>query len=354
MKRGADNENGTVLLTTLLIMTIMAAITVALLEDIQLAVKRTINIQAYAQADWQADGAEDFVRAYLENDFADLAPEAKGALLQSRTPLVLPTPGGVITLTLKDASQCFNLNALVDADGNRQDVAVLEFVRLAELLGLPQNQATALANTLVDWQDPNQQQSAGGAEDGTYLRKNPPYRTADTALRGPEELRALHGMDEDLWELFRPFVCTGEVGMMPAINVNSLSIDRLIILAAALSETTDTTTAAVPAAEALLRDRPITGYSGADQITQILEGTGIEGLTAARLGTDVSSVFVEVVTEVGPAERVRSYRFDGLLGVDGTEADGPSLTYRGWGRETFRPEIETQAEANSESEGDAR
>ena len=96
MKRGADNENGTVLLTTLLIMTIMAAITVALLEDIQLAVKRTINIQAYAQADWQADGAEDFVRAYLENDFADLAPEAKGALLQSRTPLVLPTPGGVI------------------------------------------------------------------------------------------------------------------------------------------------------------------------------------------------------------------------------------------------------------------
>jgi len=42
-------------------MTVMAAITVALMEDIQLSVKRTVNVQAYAQADWQADGAEDFV-----------------------------------------------------------------------------------------------------------------------------------------------------------------------------------------------------------------------------------------------------------------------------------------------------
>lgn len=332
-------------------MTIMAAITVALMEDIQLSVKRTINVQAYSQADWQADGAEDFVLAYLTNDFADLAAEVKGALLQARTPLVLPTPEGAITLTLKDATQCFNLNGMVNAEGARNDEAVLEFVRLAELLGLAQNQATALANALVDWQDPDQQQSAGGAEDGTYLRKNPPYRTADTFMRGPEELRAIDGMDEDLWELFRPFVCTGEAGLMPAINVNSLSADRLIILAAALNVPA---TDAATAAGTLLQERPLTGYSSVDQMSRILEGTSIEGLTADRLGIDVSSVFVEVVTEVGPAERVRSYRFDGLLGVDGAEADAPSLTYRGWGRETFRPEIETQTETDSETEVDAR
>ena len=165
-----EEERGTVLLTTLLIMTVMAAITLALMEDIQLAVKRTINVQAYSQADWQAAGAEDFVLAFLTNDFAALAPEAKAALLQSRTPLVLPTPDGAITLTLKDASQCFNLNAVVQEAGESNDNALLEFGKLAELLGLPQNQATALANALVDWQDSNQQQKANGAEDGTYLR----------------------------------------------------------------------------------------------------------------------------------------------------------------------------------------
>ena len=345
----SQQERGTVLLTTLLIMTVMAAITVALMEDIKLSVKRTINVQAYSQADWQADGAEDFVTAYLENDFAALAPEAQALLLQSRTPLVLPTPEGAITLTLKDASQCFNLNAVVNEAGDPQDGPIGEFARLGELLGLPQNQAVSLSNTLVDWQDANQQQRQGGAEDGTYLRKNPPYRTADTHMRGPEELRALHGMDEDLWELFRPFVCTGGAGMIPSVNVNSLTAERILILVAALSANIDESEA-LQIAEAILRDRPLTGYSNQAQIAQALTAAGIETSLPARVGFEVSSVFVEVVTEVGPAERVRSYRFDGLAGVD----EALRLTYRGWGRETFRPEIETQTGSNSETEVDAR
>lgn len=338
MSKSPKQERGTVLLTTLLIMTVMAAITVALMEDIRLAVKRTINVQAYSQADWQADGAEDFVTAYLKNDFTSLAPEAQAVLLQSRTPLVLPTPEGAITLTLKDASQCFNLNAVVDEAGGRQDGPISEFVRIGELLGLPKNQATSLSNALVDWQDANQQQRPGGAEDGTYLRKNPPYRTADTSMRGPEELRALHGMDEDLWELFRPFVCTGGAGVMPSVNINSISVERIIILAAALSGDE-----AASAAETLIRERPATGYKSLSQVTQILETSGLEGSDPERIGVSIESVFVEVVTEVGPAERVRTYRFDG---VD----EELRLTYRGWGRETFRPEITTRPESESDSE----
>ena len=347
MNLSSQKERGTVLLTTLLIMTVMAAVTVGLMQDIQISVKRTVNVQAYAQADWQADGAEDFVLAYLTNDFAELPPAAKAALLSSRTPLVLPTLGGSITLTLKDASQCFNLNALINEAGVREEGAVREFGQMAELLGLPQNQAISLANALVDWQDADQQQSPNGAEVGTYLRKTPPYRTADTALRGPEELRAINGMDEDLWELFKPFVCTGRIGERPAVNVNSLTAERIIILAAALSGNISGADA-VPAAEALLQQRPELGFTDLEQINSILSGTEIDGLSADRLGLDVTSVFVEVVTEVGPAERVRTYRFDGL-GVD----DTPQLTYRGWGRETFRPEIETETETDSETEVDA-
>jgi len=340
MNRSIKNDRGTVLLTTLLIMTVMAAITLALMEDIQLAVKRTINVQAYSQADWQAGGAEDFVLAYLKADFAVLAPEAKAAFLQSRTPLVLPTPDGAITLTLKDASQCFNLNALVQETGERNDNAALEFGQLGELLGLPPNQATALASALIDWQDADQRQSTGGAEDGTYLRKDPPYRTADTALRSPEELRALHGMDEDLWELFRPFVCTGGAGILPKVNVNSLTEERIIILASALSGTVSGSEA-MPAAQAILRDRPLTGYADQEQINQVLQSSEIEDLSQDRVGIDVTAVFVEVVTQVGPAERVRTYRYDGV------DTDTPRLTYRGWGRATFRPELETETELDA-------
>lgn len=338
------NDQGTVLLTTLLIMTIMAAITVALMEDIQLSVKRTINVQAYSQADWQADGAEDFVTAYLKNDFKALPPIAKSALLQAKEPLILPTPDGAITLTLKDASQCFNLNAVATEEGGRNEEPISEFIRLAELLGLPQNQAVSLANSLLDWQDKDQQQSSNGAEDGTYLRKIPPYRTADTSLRSPDELRAIHGMDEDLWELFEPFVCTGEAGLTPEVNVNAMSGERIIILAAAFYQNASASEA-VTVAQSILQNRPREGFSSKDQIKAAIEAAGLEGVSDSRLGVDVKSVFVEVVTQVGPAERARTYRYDN---VD----EDPKLTYRGWGRESFRPEIETQTE--SVTEGDAR
>jgi len=338
MRKRAKNDRGTVLLTTLLIMAVMAA----LMEDIRFAVKRTINVHAYAQVDWQASGAEDFVTAFLKNDFAALPPVGKAELLQSQTPLILPTPAGQISLTLKDASQCFNLNSLVNEMGRADSQAELEFTRLAELLGLPQNQAIALSKVLLDWQDENQQQSPNGAEDGTYLRKIPPYRTSDTAMRGPEEMRALHGMDEDLWELFKPFVCTGAPGLRPAVNVNSLSQERLLILVAALSSE-KTTAEVLPAAEALLRERPLTGYTSREQVEQALEASGVEGLEMTeRIEIEVKSVFVEVTTEVGPAERVRTYRYDG---VD----EDPRLTYRGWGRETFRPEIRNQIETEQDA-----
>lgn len=342
MRQVTKNDRGTVLLTTLLIMTVMAAITVALMDDIRLAVKRTINVHAYAQADWQASGAEDFVAAYLQNDFKQLPPIGKAALLQSRTPLILPTPDGVITLMLKDASHCFNLNSVVKDSGEQNGGAALEFGQLAQLLGLPQNQAVALSSVLIDWQDEDQQQFTGGAEDGTYLRKRPPYRTSDTALRGPEEMRALHGMDEELWELFKPFVCTGGAGVRPEVNLNSITIERVAILAAALSGEKSGSDV-LPAAVALISGRPLTGYTSEQQYLQALNASGISGLSGDRIGIDVQSVFVEVVTQVGPAERVRTYRYDGV------DTDTPRLTYRGWGRETFRPELKSAIETEQDA-----
>lgn len=333
------SERGTVLLTTLLIMALMAALTVALMDDIRVAVKRTINVHAYAQADWQARGAEDFVAAYLENDFKDLEPAQKYGLLQARVPLTLPTPDGVINLTLKDASHCFNLNAYVESDGTLNNSAALGFSYLAELLGLPQNQAVALSSALKDWQDHDQQISPGGAEDGSYLRRDPPYRTADTSLRSPDEMRSIQGMDEDLWTLFRPFVCTGPAGASTPVNINTLDFDRMIILAAALSASPDGDRAS-NAAQTILQNRPAGGYGSVSEALETLQGYNIEGLESSDLlGIEVTAVFVEMTTQVGPAERVRTYRYDG---VD----TGPlRLTYRGWGRETFRPEIEPELDA---------
>ncbi|WP_427453017.1 type II secretion system minor pseudopilin GspK [Litorimonas sp. WD9-15] len=327
--RKSDTERGTVLLTTLLIMSVMAAITVALMDDIRIAVKRTINVNAYAQADWQGRGAEDFIRAWLTNDFAALDDRAKSLLIRQDEPIILPTEDGVITVHLKDASHCFNLNAVLDFEGKVTEHPA-EFKTLSENIGIPQNQAEVISSALMDWIDADQNQRAGGAEDGTYLRANPPYRTSDTKLTAPEEMRALNGMDEDLWDIYQPFVCTGRMGEMPAVNLNTLELERIAILAAAIGGDNAST-----AAQRILEARPDQGFGNREELGQSLASLELEGVSLTdRLTTDVSAVFVEVVTTVGPAERVRTYRYDGV------DKDAPVLTYRGWGRETFRPEIE--------------
>ena len=336
-----DTDKGTVLITTLLTMTIMAAITVSLLDDVRVAVRRTVNVNAYAQADWQGRGAEDFVRAWLTNNFVELPEQAQSVALRDPEPIVLPTQAGIITVRLKDASHCFNLNAVLNEEGLASGHAA-EFINLATFLGVPLNQADALSFSLMDWIDSDQNPRSNGAEDGTYLRANPPYRTADTVMTTPSEMRALNGMDEDLWSLFKPFVCTGAIGDLPSVNVNSIEASHISVLAAALSQVEGLSPEdGVGIAQSLIEERPAQGY--ADQqamqaiVANFVSPDDADALPMlARVSTQVSSLFVEVVTRVGPAERIRIYRYDGV------DSGALILTYRGWGRENFRPEIEIE------------
>ena len=81
-KTKPDKERGTVLLTTLLIMAVMATVAVAIMDDIRFAVKRTINVGDYAQADWYVKGAEDFAESYISTQLSALEPIAKNTLFQ--------------------------------------------------------------------------------------------------------------------------------------------------------------------------------------------------------------------------------------------------------------------------------
>ena len=335
-----NKDNGTVLITTLLIMTVMAAITVALLDDIRVAVKRTINVNAYAQADWQGRGAEDFIRSWLSQNFVELDTLAQSIVLRDREPILLPTQDGLITVQLKDASHCFNLNSVLGAEGLATGSAA-ELVDLSTLIGVPLNQAESLSMSLMDWIDQDQNPRSGGAEDGTYLRATPPYRTADTILASPGEMRALNGMDEDLWALYKPFVCIGVLGELTSVNINTIRPEQIAVVAAALSQLDGISTdEAVRAAQHILEERPPQGYADLDAVGSAIATLQIDGFSETpqlnRISTQVSSVFVEVVTTVGPAERVRVYRYDGL------DNEAPTLTYRAWGRESFRPEIEDE------------
>jgi len=113
-----DKERGTVLLTTLLIMAVMAAVSVAIMDDIRFAVKRTINVGDYAQADWYVRGAEDFAESYISAQLSPMQPVMKNELFKEPQTFTFPYEGGMMILDVRDGTDCFALGSLVDSAGN--------------------------------------------------------------------------------------------------------------------------------------------------------------------------------------------------------------------------------------------
>jgi type II secretory pathway component PulK len=55
-----------------------------------------------------------------------------------------------------------------------------------------------LAAAIIDWRDADSKVTPGGAEDETYLRKNPPYRCKNAPFESVDELRLVEGATPDI------------------------------------------------------------------------------------------------------------------------------------------------------------
>ncbi len=255
------SERGAVLLTTLLVMTLMAAIAVEMLDDVRFGVRRTANIQAAAQADAYAQAAQDFAKTYLEAQLATAEPAQLTQFLKTRPTAVLPFEGGTMMLTLSDRGSCISLGAIENASGRRQ------FRRLLLALGSDPQVAANLTSAVADWVDADSQALPGGAEDYAYLAEEPPYRTANTAMLSITELRAVSGMDEPLYQKLRPFICARDAGET-RVNVNGLLPAQAPVLAAMLGDN------ALPAARMAL-DTPGAAYTA----QTFAESPAMQGVT---------------------------------------------------------------------------
>ena len=63
-----------------------------------------------------------------------------------------------------------------------------------------------LAHNLMDWIDVDDQRLEGGAEDDSYLAREPAYRAANTPLLAIDDLGLVEGFDPALVEALRPYV----------------------------------------------------------------------------------------------------------------------------------------------------
>ncbi|WP_298914529.1 type II secretion system minor pseudopilin GspK [uncultured Algimonas sp.] len=322
-----SREDGTVLLSTLLVLSLMSAVALALLATLRSSVTRTAELDAAAQADLYARGAADFVRSQIDA-VSQVDGAALGARLAVTEPVILPFENGLISVAVSDGSHCFRLSGLVDSSGVGSDTARQQFEALMLALGTDPVQAARVAGAAVDWIDADSQLSANGAEDGIYMsRTDLPHRTANVPMQSVTELRALEGMGEILFRTLLPHVCIGEDGVPTRFNIDTAEPRHAPVLAVILGGGREAERVALE----LIQSRPSGGYGSRDALNAAPVLDGYEN-KAARLGDIVYTpqrIVAETTVRFGPVERAQ------LLAYEGLDKPPPRLTYRAWGREEF-------------------
>lgn len=335
-----DHEMGAVLLTTLLIMAIMAALAVTLMDDIRYALKRTGNMADYAQADWYVRGAEDYVADVLGARLGQVSDAtARNEIMRNISPLTLPIDQGVMSLIIRDGSHCFNVNSLIDSNGLIVAAAKTRLTNTLDAVGIPASEADRLAASLIDWIDKDSQPLSGGAEDGDYLRRNPALLPANSPIASIMEIRTIEGMTAELYDALRPWLCVGDVGRPHKFNINLAEEWQAPLLAGRLGGADK-----IPLAMQLISERPPEGYSNLNDnplIKSHLQGDNGNPISLDTIiGYKPESLWVELTLNYRKAQRTRSFHFTGL------DNGALRLTYRGWGRESFRPYVRPVKQGN--------
>ncbi|WP_184718007.1 type II secretion system minor pseudopilin GspK [Caulobacter sp.] len=314
MKR--PHEEGAALLTVLLMVAVIGIIAVGVLEDIRFGIRRASNAQIGAQARWFALGGEQLARNRIDQL---LRRDQNKTLLEggwNGRVVEFPIEDGVIQAKVSDATDCFNLNSVVEANAGepfrRRELGVRQFASLLSLLGV--GDGPQLAESLAQWADSNDVGPPGTEDDG-YAEGGIPYRTAGGPLAEVSELRAVRGFTPELYARLRPYVCALPTTELSPVNVNTLPVEKAVVLSAI-------TTGAVPleSARRVLNARPAQGWSDVEAFwgQQALAATPpIEGVRnqikfrtryfslESRVGLAGGSTFMTALFEAGSVDRIR-------------------------------------------------
>jgi general secretion pathway protein K len=296
--RVEPSERGAALLTVLLLVAVISVLAAGALEKLHLSTRLAANGAAIEQARAFAYAAETVatirINAILDRDAARTTLAGGWA----GRPYSLPVPGGIATLTVTDGGNCFNLNGLVSETSPGLYVArpdqVAQFVRLMKLVGIPGQTAEGIAAASADWIDSDANPLPLGAEDSAYRGKAVSYRTANSLMTDPSELRAVAGVTPDLYDKLARWLCTLPIAKPSQINVNTLQPEQAPLLAMLAPDTMD-----LGKARALLLQRPADGYDSA------LDFWNIPGLASLNVPAEVKA----------QQSGVRTYWFDMKIDV---------------------------------------
>jgi general secretion pathway protein K len=215
-------QTGVALVTALLVVAIAVVLATTLVDELHLDLRRTENMIHNEQTYLYTLGAENMAQAMLEQDAKDSKYDSLQEIWAIQRP-PWPVEGGYVAGQLMDLQGRFNLNNLSQAINNQFEEDIDRFKRLLKELELEPN----LADAVIDWLDADLvTRIPEGAEDDYYIGLERPYRTANSLMISPSELRLVKGFNQDnVFETLAPFICTLPESTL--ININTASAEVL-------------------------------------------------------------------------------------------------------------------------------
>lgn len=269
-----DPQCGAALLTILLMVTVMAALSVAVIDDIRFAIRRTANVNLNSQAHWYAMGAETFARQIITGTPPEALTRALASEDGTGSSATFDIDGGWIKAVVSDGTNCFNLNSVV-ADSERgqyklRPLGATQYGSLLIALEFTDSERDELSAALVDWIDSDTRPQPRGAEDYDYSDGPTPYRTGNTLLADVSELRTIEGYTVDVMARLRPFVCALPVTDLTVLNINSLKSTQAALLSMLVG-----TDLSFYEAQGLIDARPGGGFATVEAFWQLERLAGL-------------------------------------------------------------------------------
>jgi len=292
-------ERGAALLTVLLLVAVISVLAATALERLRLSTRLAGNAVAIDQARAYAMAGEALAMQRIDAVLGRDAARVTLAGGWSGTPVSVPVPGGIASASVIDGGNCFNLNGLVSqATGEpgiyvARPASITQFVRLMRIIGIPDATGTGIAAAAADWIDSGSVPLSGGAEDSAYTRLAAPYRTANTLMSDPSELRAVAGVTPQIYAKLRPYLCALPRAEPSRINVNTLLPDQAALLVMLLPDVIDQARA-----RALLLNRPPQGFSSTVAFFNALAQSGVTSGPDAEAQTAVTTQWFALTVNV--------------------------------------------------------
>lgn len=227
-------QKGAALVTTLLMVALITVTVTAMATKQQRSIQLAQNRQAQLQLRNLTGAGEKFAMAVLQRDRKEgernNSDSTEDFWAQSLPPV--PIDGATIEGCVIDLQGKFNLNNLVNVEGQPDELEFQILQRLLTALTIDPIKAAAIR----DWIDRDiDVTGADGAEDDFYTGQTPAYRAANGPMVSPTELLLVKGFrvtDEgglDDYDVLLPHITTVRTGT--AINVNTASSAVLASLA---------------------------------------------------------------------------------------------------------------------------